>query len=729
MDDSRLPPPTKHPVDSAMSRRTELLAYDDLPRGSKTHIRILELYPGHPGDSVRCGLYTALLSAQPYEALSYCWGDPEVTEAVTCNNAKVQVTVNLAAALQALRRTDQPRLLWVDALCINQSSITERNEQVAIMRDIYNTAATTIVWLGDMADDSDDAMALVPDLIQVRAAFCGETNGAWESPNKVQSIHALAEEDLDSYHIRPVLDEKRRTAFLRLLDRPWFSRVWVVQETVMARKTQVFCGTSVVGFNDLCQASMVFNYLDLHDGIGIRRPLDRFYEFWDTGRKHAERYASSLFTLAMRHRQFQATDPRDKLYALSGIANDASGRAEKHMYLNWDHDKREIRTTEINTLPLELVGERPDYGVDVVTAYTKFATKILQTEVGLDVLSAIHPSAQRMDKLPSWVPDWSISTWYQPFRKLAKDVYFSLEGAMGSDTSAQDQGPQYKSYAFNFESPTGQITISKLDAMRWEFLPVFRACGETMAEICFSADGTTLHLSGTCVDTIEEIGLPGAQSGQSPQQLLEVLGDYMRIAAASPTTSPYRGPEGRDAALIATMLGGHINLPQVVAEAQMTQYMKEMRLMHELDLALRTHQLKEMFDGGRLNVPMPAEVRQELEGFDVAQLAAAVAEYRAALGQLRRTGVGVEGVKQAMGVITGRRFARGSGGWFVLAPDGVEKGDQVVLFKGGRMPCLLRGKGTKWEMLGDCYVHGAMHGEMARRQDGTEVVWSEFEIV
>jgi hypothetical protein len=83
-----------------------------------------------------------------YEALSYCWGDPELQGFILLNGNAASVTVNLTRALENIRLDHGTRVLWVDALCINQEDTTERNHQVKQMGAIYQKAERVVVWLG-----------------------------------------------------------------------------------------------------------------------------------------------------------------------------------------------------------------------------------------------------------------------------------------------------------------------------------------------------------------------------------------------------------------------------------------------------------------------------------------------------------------------------------------------------------------------------------------------------
>ncbi|KAF2461212.1 heterokaryon incompatibility, partial [Lineolata rhizophorae] len=89
-----------------------------------------------------------LRSSPKYEALSYTWGDALDRHSIACEGKTIRVTANLLSALQHLRQPDVTRILWVDAVCINQGNIAERDAQVRMMGDIYRMAARVLVWLG-----------------------------------------------------------------------------------------------------------------------------------------------------------------------------------------------------------------------------------------------------------------------------------------------------------------------------------------------------------------------------------------------------------------------------------------------------------------------------------------------------------------------------------------------------------------------------------------------------
>ena len=150
--------------------------------------RILVLYPGEPTDAIIGHIVRQDLDhiVQDYTALSYTWGDVNKTAAIRCiiddriplksgasrsedyDAGELQVTENLLGALQRFRRRDEMTALWVDAICIDQGNVEERNQQVQIMGEIYGRALKTAMWLGEAADDSDEGFKLIEELFAAR---------------------------------------------------------------------------------------------------------------------------------------------------------------------------------------------------------------------------------------------------------------------------------------------------------------------------------------------------------------------------------------------------------------------------------------------------------------------------------------------------------------------------------------------------------------------------------
>jgi len=169
-------------------------------------IRLLRLIP-HEDETapIQCQLFNYSLQESGkgarYETLSYVWGDPGECPHIFIDEYRFDVRVNLHAALSRLRDCCAERIIWVDAICINQNNPEERGRQVQSMTKIYGKANRVIVWLGEAADNSDIALE------EIRVA------AGKRSANS--SNNATIE--------RPILE---------LLQRPWFRRIWVREQTI-----------------------------------------------------------------------------------------------------------------------------------------------------------------------------------------------------------------------------------------------------------------------------------------------------------------------------------------------------------------------------------------------------------------------------------------------------------------------------------------------------------------
>jgi hypothetical protein len=126
-------------------------AYHHQPLKYVDAVRFLELFPGITGSPLRCSITEAQKSDEPlYEALSYAWGEPIFSHTIeeVPSGTHLSITVNLYDALQGIRDQQTSRVLWVDAICINQLDLEEKGHQVAQMGRIYEDAERVVVWLG-----------------------------------------------------------------------------------------------------------------------------------------------------------------------------------------------------------------------------------------------------------------------------------------------------------------------------------------------------------------------------------------------------------------------------------------------------------------------------------------------------------------------------------------------------------------------------------------------------
>jgi len=144
---------------------------------AQNEIRLLTLLPcGEDNHAlIECTMGIVVLDKNvQYEALSYCWGDAKDKRLVSIQQPegrfKLRVNRNLHTALRYLRLSNKPRLLWINAMCINQEDLIEQYQQVAMMRDIYRSSANTVIWLGEATAESNDALDLVSKIFEVTLA-------------------------------------------------------------------------------------------------------------------------------------------------------------------------------------------------------------------------------------------------------------------------------------------------------------------------------------------------------------------------------------------------------------------------------------------------------------------------------------------------------------------------------------------------------------------------------
>lgn len=140
--------------------------YQYSPLPSEKFIRLLELYPGDADDNINCTLrQTELENAPKYEAISYAWGDPANKIDVICDGKIIMVTQNLKAALLRFKLKDRSRIVWADAICINQNDNVEKGSQVKLMKGIYGNATRVCVWLGYATVQMEPIFELIDKIV------------------------------------------------------------------------------------------------------------------------------------------------------------------------------------------------------------------------------------------------------------------------------------------------------------------------------------------------------------------------------------------------------------------------------------------------------------------------------------------------------------------------------------------------------------------------------------
>lgn len=380
---------------------------------SQEEIRLLSVAPT-TNDDVQCDVVTVSMNDQPnYQALSYVWGDATKTIPLRVGDSMLSITTNLKQALLHVSRLpNRCDWLWVDAICINQKDNDEKSSQVAFMREIYNKATSVLAWLGPADADSTKAMQSLEILGKaiLHGNIISRFPTAYMKNQKerayLQDFFKRIDYGLEASH------DIALAPICALTKREWWKRLWTFQEVVLSRDAIILCGSNSI-------RAVVFDGA-IH-GIRILSKLEFSYEMsnilkeilstclyviyiWTaycfpegSDLRQSLEILELLGIISVQGRN--CSDPRDRIYGLLGIAQDAIAR--------------QIRI---------------DYNKSVATLYTEVA-KMLISHHGLDVLaycqipinsaqecvpstsghveySTYTEEVQHPNLEPSWVPNW-----------------------------------------------------------------------------------------------------------------------------------------------------------------------------------------------------------------------------------------------------------------------------------------------------------------------------------
>ncbi|KAE9378667.1 HET-domain-containing protein, partial [Stipitochalara longipes BDJ] len=317
-------------------------------------IRLFIIEPGAFDDPIGGILVHATIKFEfPYLALSYVWGDQTSKVPISVNMQEFLVTKNLEMAIRRVRHPEKLSLYWIDAICINQDDLEERNQQVRIMRDIYSSASQVVVYVGEAGEGAAEAIKLI----------------------------RLLEEEIDS--TLPPPDSPDWDHFQDFFRRPWFTRVWVLQEVAVATEDPiVVCGEHQLLW---CTIDKVAQFYHRKGFVWSRAVKDRSYhvQVMSWCRDRTNKY--SILDLLTMTERFQATNPRDKLFALYGLALEVEHPEAKEIFhIDYSKPAREI--------------------------YRYFTLNYLKAYGAHKVLAAVDISREStVEDLPSWVPNWGAS--------------------------------------------------------------------------------------------------------------------------------------------------------------------------------------------------------------------------------------------------------------------------------------------------------------------------------
>ncbi|KAF1975784.1 HET-domain-containing protein, partial [Bimuria novae-zelandiae CBS 107.79] len=288
-------------------------------------IRLLKLQPSNDRSApIYCKLVTYPLNSgrsHLYECLSYVWGSPEGRKAIYMHSNDTQIEVlatpNLHAALVQLRDPFFERILWVDAVCINQQDEREKTQQVAAMARIYGLANRVVVWLGGEVDNSALAFQELRNLSQSQQPV------DHFSPEAARIFTA----DSSRNYNAETCNADVVLAIHALLNRPYFRRMWILQEVTAARNILFVCGEAelqTATFLSGLEALPDFDDWKLRNRIRAFILLIQRSAYRESLKSQAHLNIDTLINLIDRFHSNDATDPRDKIYALWGLCSDST---------------------------------------------------------------------------------------------------------------------------------------------------------------------------------------------------------------------------------------------------------------------------------------------------------------------------------------------------------------------------------------------------------------------
>lgn len=329
------------------------------------------------------GINSLIIDGRPrtYEALSYTWHGQALTENVLCDGRLLPVTRSLLEALQSLRRLTTSRLLWIDAICINQADLLERSHQVGLMRLIYNRAALVISWLGKEDEYTATAFQFIEKIIKEHVSADASLHASPDAIWDKQTMDAMRLPHFPSYEWE---------ALARLFERTYFRRIWVVQELVVSSNAVVRCGFLTIRWESveyIARSLLSTGWIEALKQVYGSNVTPNFVQTISNCRASFAELKGGrgipLSLLLSATRRFQATEPRDKIIAVVGLA-----------------DSRTVG------MPISRI---IDYGKPVAELYRDVTGNLIQSQRSLTLLSSVEDiSDRRIHGLPSWVPDYSV---------------------------------------------------------------------------------------------------------------------------------------------------------------------------------------------------------------------------------------------------------------------------------------------------------------------------------
>lgn len=665
----------------------------------KLEFRLLEFSPqAKHSDLIHFDLiYAILLDPPEYETLSYTWGapyeglppewdDPEPSIPISLNGTVHHIHHNLAAFLQtfATLATDgKPRRIWIDALCIDQTSALDKAYQLPLMGKIYSSSQRTIVWTGPPTDDSSlaaDTIAKWAKLWQIRPVSLKEQ---FISPDDAIIYEFFLQGEIAVPHV-----EQRLAAVVNFFLRNWWRRAWIVQEVVLSKSVVFYFGDSVE------------QTIDFRDVASVWRLVSQHFAMSDMSRKGAW---SGIFSRDATLARLQ--DLHDVLYTVGNAAwryQRINNLLEKlTMFSKNESPKLVLRTNDAEN-------HDPD-GEWKLTMYNDeepVDPAATLKPIFPDLPDALYEIASTQAKMPhdkihaarciAQKSDFVAVNYEQPADNFFTDItrlWIEREHDLDIlDYCTFVQGSNLPSWAVDWSRPSHRVPFPKKRRLCLEKSVYTCLSIEAETFASFTEDGSVMVSKGFIRDIVSFVGRKSMDEEVEVQRMLQFK-SFDKLFSFSKTKH---------------------NNDQTRLDDINSWLHDWMSTLKTEPKVVRGFQNPRTGETNFFYVTFDQSLQQALRRTLMADVL--LGDDHEVLG---RTSSNAEAgwepylSRAVTSTLPGRTFFATELGLMGLAPIEVQVGDRVCSIVGRETPLVLRKVDERyWNLVGECYVHGIMDGEV-----------------
>lgn len=369
-----------------------------VPLKDPYEIRVLELAPRSLDGSLHCTLHHCTIEFEQegslfsqfalsidclttpiwYTALSYRWGDPQPVKHITVDGFRMEVTVPLFEAMNSFQQPNHSVMVWIDQICINQNDRNEKSRQIPLMGRIYRHAINTLIWLGDSTSGTGEVFRLL-------------NHAATELMFDFSQLQIPDGLEYRGFPPKEHLGKSWKDLW-DFLDRPWFSRLWIIQEVALSRNAWVMCGKHLMSWSMLETACANLK------AAGVSQWLLEQLSKNKKGANHCERVIqlgtfaeNESMMLLDKARESDCWDKRDKIYGLLGLI--------RASWIKVDYDRKHTVGRLYRDVIVECLRRQERALATVLKSVDHDYSRVLGSVEDCEYFER--------GTLPSWVPDWS----------------------------------------------------------------------------------------------------------------------------------------------------------------------------------------------------------------------------------------------------------------------------------------------------------------------------------